>query len=35
MAQVQKLDDIQAAKESLAERKFRVAKNKIENEEDK
>lgn len=35
MAQVQKLDDIQATKESLAERKFRVAKNKIENEEDK
>lgn len=35
MAQVQKLDDMQAAKESLAERKFRVAKNKVEEKEDK
>jgi len=35
MGQVQRLDDMQAAKESLAERKFRVAKNKVEEKEDK
>lgn len=33
IAQVQKMDDIQAAKESLAERKFRIAKEKVEQEE--
>ena len=34
MGQVQRLDDMQAAKESLAERKFRVAKNKVEEGKD-
>ncbi len=35
MAQVQNLDNMKVAKESLAERKFRVAKNKVEEKEDK